>query len=50
MIANERRIVAYFVTEGWVLDEYGDLVKEGAVKTDDTSFPEEEINPDDIPF
>lgn len=49
MIANERRIVAYFVTNGWSLDDYGDLVKEGANKAD-TSFPEEEINPEDIPF
>lgn len=28
MIAGERRIVAYFVTEGWYLDDFGDLVKE----------------------
>ena len=30
MIAGERKIAAYFVTEGWYLDEYGDLVKDVA--------------------
>ena len=28
IIANERRIVAYFVPEGWYLDDFGDLVKD----------------------
>lgn len=31
MIAGERRVVAYFVTEGWYLDDFGDLVKDVAV-------------------
>lgn len=51
MIANERRIVAYFVTEGWSLDDYGDLVKEGALaRTKGEELPTEELNPEDIPF
>lgn len=28
MIAGEKRVVAYFVTEGWYLDDFGDLVKD----------------------
>lgn len=27
MIAGEKRVIAYFVVEGWYLDEYGDLCK-----------------------
>jgi len=33
VIANEKVIVAYFVTEGWYLDDYGDLVND-VPKTD----------------
>jgi len=29
IIGGERKVVAYIVTDGWSLDEYGDLVKEG---------------------
>lgn len=48
VIGGRKVIIAYLVVDGWVLDEYGDLIKEsqdgGAVaKTDD-------INIDDIPF
>ncbi len=46
MIANERRIVAYFVTEGWYLDDFGDLVND----TKAAAPASEEVNPDDIPF
>lgn len=38
MIAGEKRVVAYFVTEGWYLDDFGDLVKDekdGQDKEDD---------------
>lgn len=28
IIAGERRLVAYFVTDGWYIDEWGDLVKD----------------------
>ena len=63
LIAGEKQDVVYFVTEGWKLDEYGELVKEGGVfgkedgpdqeKTgavDTVEYPEEIINPEDIPF
>lgn len=29
VIAGEKVIIPYFVTEGWSLDDYGDLFKEG---------------------
>jgi hypothetical protein len=33
------------------LDEYGELVKEGETKKEDTiEYPEDKIDPDDIPF
>jgi hypothetical protein len=35
MIANKKSIIAYFVTKGWKLDEYGELVKEGSSKAQD---------------
>lgn len=28
IIAGEKRIIAFLVTEGWALDEYGELVKD----------------------
>lgn len=31
IIAGERRLVAYFVVEGWYIDEWGDLVKDEPV-------------------
>ena len=35
MIAGEKRIVAYFVTDGWVLDEFGDVVNVDATPQKD---------------
>lgn len=43
MIAGERRVVAYFVTEGWSLDDFGELIQEGQPEP-------REISPEDIPF
>lgn len=45
VIGGKKRVVAYFVTPDWSLDEFGDLVQDEG-KAKDT----EEINPDDIPF
>lgn len=55
MIANERRIVAYFVTEGWYIDDFGDLVNDTppAPRTDAAGapdYPADEVKPEDIPF
>lgn len=63
LIAGEKQDVVYFVTEGWKLDEYGELVKEGVNfdkedrpgqektrEVDTVEYPEEIINPEDIPF
>jgi hypothetical protein len=36
LVAGEKRIIAYFVTAGWSLDEYGELVKEGSQESVDT--------------
>jgi hypothetical protein len=44
-IAGKKVEIAYFVVDGWKLDEYGELVKEGQ-----KDYPTEEINPEDIPF
>lgn len=52
-IAGKRCIVAYFVTGDWKLDDYGELSKLGQStdkKAASIEYPEEEINPDDIPF
>ena len=52
VIAGKKVIIPYLVTEGWSLDEYGELVKEGKDydKEDIIEYPEEDINVDDIPF
>lgn len=52
VIAGKKVIIPYLVTEGWSLDEYGELVKEGRDydKEDIIEYPEEDINVDDIPF
>lgn len=55
IINGKKCIIPFLVTEGWSLDEYGDLVKEGAAKEpktaeDKSEFPEEDIDPADIPF
>lgn len=65
IIAGKKVIVPFLVTEGWSLDDYGDLVK-GEQDEDDSprplkkkkksepleaiEYPEDDINPDDIPF
>lgn len=66
VIANKKVIVAYFVAEGWSLDDYGDLVN-GDESSQELSGEDKEkikelrdqhnqdvagdsINPDDIPF
>lgn len=62
VIGGKKVIVAYFVTEGWSLDDYGELEKDGGVEgvekssnnTQGSVESAEEgfnnINPDDIPF
>jgi len=72
VFAGTKGIAAYFVTEGWYLDEYGDLVSDAQVQEtvapvftpkteaqekieairnqDVPNYPEDEINPDNIPF
>ena len=51
VIAGKKVIIPYLVTDGWSLDEYGELVKEGSsTKEDVIEYPEEDINIDDIPF
>jgi len=50
LIAGEKAIVPYLVTEGWKLDEYGELVKEGGKKVDTIEYPSDDIDPADIPF
>ena len=47
VIAGKKVIIAYFVTEGWALNDYGELAKEGA------DLPVIEVGEDpmsDIPF
>ena len=43
VIAGKKVIIAYFVTKGWELDEYGEL-------NNPSKADEEAINSDDIPF
>jgi len=53
LIAGKKCTVAYLVTPGWTLDEYGELVKVGEQPTIGNTgvpYPEEEINSEDIPF
>lgn len=53
VFGGNKSIAAYFVTDGYSLDEYGDLVKEGDEKGGDlptVEYPEGEANPEDIPF
>jgi ABC-type taurine transport system substrate-binding protein len=51
VIAGKKVIIPYLVVDGWSLDEYGELVKEGETKKEDTiEYPEDKIDPDDIPF
>lgn len=49
VIGGNKRVVAYFVTPEWSLDDFGDLVKEGEAKVDPAPG-NAEINPEDIPF
>lgn len=51
VIAGKKCIIPYLVTEGWSLDEYGELIKEGGSKKeeiDTIEYPDEGI--DTIPF
>lgn len=55
VIAGKKVVVAYFVTEGWYLDDFGDLVKDEhkeqeKKELDTIEYPAEEINPEDAPF
>jgi len=53
VIAGKKVIITYLVTEGWSLDDYGELVKEGQDSPDKVKtieYPEEDIDPNDIPF
>jgi len=72
VFAGTKGIAVYFVTEGWYLDEYGDLVSDAQVQEtvapvftpkteaqekieairnqDVPNYPEDEINPKDVPF
>lgn len=43
-IAKKKVEIAYFVTPGYILDEWGDLVPSGESTSSD------EIGPDDVPF
>lgn len=45
MIAGEKAIIPYLIVDGWILDEYGELVKGEKVATE-----REEITGEDIPF
>lgn len=53
VIAGKKVVIPYLVTEGWSLDEYGELVKEGG-KTKKAKVAKEDdedvIDIDDIPF
>ncbi len=58
-IGGKKVDVAYFVTEDWNLDDYGELTKKIQVETKDIEtkekidkeeYPEENINTEDIPF
>lgn len=45
-IAGKKVTIAYLAPEGWVLDEWGELVNE----TGEPVVQTEELNPEDIPF
>lgn len=47
IIAGKKVIIPYLVTEGWSLDEYGELVKIGG---QGNSYTEKEIKVEEIPF
>ena len=50
VIAGKKVVIPYFVTDNWSLDEYGELIKEGGSKKEDTiEYPENEF-PEEIPF
>ena len=49
VIGGKKVIIVYLVTEGWSLDEYGELVKEGADGISETNI-EEDIKAEDLPF
>lgn len=44
IINSKRVVIAYFVPKGYMLDEWGDIVK------DEPDIPRDEISPDGIPF
>lgn len=44
VIAGKKVIIPYLITEGWSIDEYGELVKDGSVQID-----ADNVNQDDIP-
>jgi len=59
IVAGKKVTIAYFVAEGWSLDEYGDLLKNKVINTLDdvrnslnapNNEPQEEITVDQIPF
>ena len=49
VIGGKRVEIVYLVVDGWKLDEYGDLVKDGADEPPAEIY-EEEISTKDIPF
>jgi hypothetical protein len=48
MFGGKKSIACYFVTEGWVLDDFGDLVKEGGEATEAKEAPQ--VDENGIPF
>lgn len=54
IIANERRLKVFYVTEGWFIDDWGDLVQtvviDHTVKPLDPSDPSEANVPDEFPI
>lgn len=43
VVAGKKVIIAYLVTEGWHLDDFGDLVKEGSINDMHPEASEEEV-------
>lgn len=54
VVSGRKAIIAYFVVNGWSIDEYGELVQLGEKKNKDSQetidYPENEVNPEDSPF
>jgi hypothetical protein len=52
-VSGKFRDIIYLVGEGWEMQEDGSVKKigaQGAVPSDGIEYPEEEIDPEDIPF